>query len=121
MAKRILTTQVTNPTVRLTDKVGSRFVGRYVASRDAGKYRVHEFQAIDGDALITIKDATGGFKEATIDENALVSLFGTKAINDAILQVKAGEVVEFVFNGKKKLKNGQSFNDIAVAILDEVN
>lgn len=124
MAKRPLNTALpTNPTVRLADKVGSRFVGRYLTSRDItiqGKAnKLHEFAALDGDALITIKDEKGGYKEANVNEGDTVSVFGSKAIDTAVAQTKVGEVLEIIFNGEKKLKGGRRFNDYAIAILED--
>jgi hypothetical protein len=123
MGKRALSTELkSNPTVRLADKLGSRFVGKYIASRDITinnkPSKLHEFGAVDGDALITVKDGNG-YKEADVKEGDTVSLFGSKAIDTAVAQVKPGEVVEFIFNGEKKLKGGRRFNDIAVAILED--
>lgn len=123
MGKRALSTELkSNPTVRLADKLGSRFVGRYIGSKEitiSGKpSQLHEFNAIDGDALITIKDGNT-YREADIKENEVVSLFGSKAIDTAVAQVRPGEVLEFVFNGEKKLKGGRRFNDIAVAVLED--
>lgn len=124
MAKRPLSTELkSNPTVRLADKVGSRFVGRYLTSRDItinGKVsKLHEFAALDGDALITVKSG-GTYVEANIKQGDTVSLFGSKAIDTAVEQVKTGETVEFIFNGQRSLKGGRRFNDISVSILDEV-
>lgn len=123
MGKRALSTELkSNPTVRLTDKLGSRFVGKYIASKDISinnkPSKLHEFNAIDGDALITVKEGNT-YKEADIKEGDVVSLFGSKAIDTAVAQVVAGEVLEFVFNGEKKLKGGRRFNDIAVAVLED--
>lgn len=122
MAKRILSTELkSNPTVRLTDKLGSRFVGKYIGSKDitiGGKpSKLHEFNALDGGALITVKEG-GAYKEADIKEGDVVSLFGGTAVDTAIAQVVPGEILEFVFNGEKKLKGGRRFNDIAVAVLE---
>jgi hypothetical protein len=123
MGKRVLSTELkANPTVRLADRIGSRFVGKYVASRDAsymGKpIKVHEFTAVDGDALITVKDGST-YKEANVNQGDLVTVFGSKAIDAAILQVNAGETLEIIFNGEKKLKGGRRFNDYAVAVLED--
>lgn len=123
MGKRTLSTELkSNPTVRLTDKLGSRFVGKYIASKEIAinnkPSKLHEFNALDGDALITIKEGST-YKEANIKEGDVVSLFGSKAIDTAIAQVNAGEVLEFIFNGEKKLKGGRRFNDIAVAVLED--
>lgn len=123
MGKRALSTELkSNPTVRLADKLGSRFVGKYIGSKDitiSGKpSKLHEFNAIDGDALITVKEGNT-YKEADIKEGDVVSLFGSKAIDTAVAQVVAGETLEFVFNGEKKLKGGRRFNDIAVAVLED--
>lgn len=122
MAKRTLSTELkSNPTVRLADKLGSRFVGKYIASRDitinSKPSKLHEFAAVDGDALITVKDGNG-YKEADVKEGDTVSVFGSKAIDTAIAQVVAGETVEIIFNGERKLKGGRRFNDYAVAILE---
>jgi len=109
--------------VRLADKVGSRFVGRYLSSRDItiqGKAnKLHEFAALDGDALITIKDDKGGYREANVNEGDTVSVFGSKAIDTAVAQTKVGEVLEIIFNGEKKLKGGRRFNDYAIAVLED--
>lgn len=123
MAKRTLSTELkSNPTVRLADKVGSRFVGKYLASKDITinnkPSKLHEFAAIDGDALITVKDGNG-YKEASIAEGDTVSVFGSKAIDTAIAQVVAGETVEIIFNGERKLKGGRRFNDFAIAVLED--
>lgn len=123
MAKRTLSTELkSNPTVRLADRIGSRFVGKYIASKDitinSKPSKLHEFNAVDGDALITVKDGNG-YKEASIAEGDVVSVFGSKAIDTAIAQVVAGEVVEIVFNGERKLKGGRRFNDFAIAILED--
>lgn len=122
MGKRTLSTELkSNPTVRLAEKVGSRFVGRYIASKDItmqGKpSKLHEFAALDGDALITVKEGNA-YREASVGEGDTVSVFGSKAIDAAIVQVKPGETVEIVFNGEKKLKGGRRFNDYAVAIIE---
>lgn len=123
MARRPLSTELkSNPTVRLADKLGSRFVGRYIASREITinnkASKLHEFNAVDGDALITVKDGAG-YKEADVKEGDIVSLFGSVAIDTAVAQAKPGEILEFIFNGEKKLKGGRRFNDIAVAILED--
>jgi len=123
MGKRTLSTELkSNPTVRLTDKLGSRFVGKYLGSKDItiqGKSsKLHEFNAIAGDALITVKEGNT-YKEADIQEGDTVSLFGSKAIDTAVAQVNPGEVLEFIFNGEKKLKGGRRFNDVAVAVLED--
>lgn len=123
MAKRPLSTQLkNNPTVRLADKLGSRFVGKYIESKDItinGKpSKLHEFHAVDGDALITVKEGDT-YKEAAINEGDVVSLFGGKAIDTAVAQAVPGETLEFIFNGEKKLKGGRRFNDIAVAVLED--
>lgn len=123
MAKRTLSTELkSNPTVRLADKVGSRFVGKYLASKDitinSKPSKLHEFAALDGDALITVKDGNG-YKEAAINEGDTVSVFGSKAIDTAIAQVVAGETVEIIFNGERKLKGGRRFNDFAIAVLED--
>lgn len=122
MAKRPLSTELkSNPTVRLADKLGSRFVGKYIGSKDitiSGKpSKLHEFNAVDGDALITIKDGST-YKEASIAEGDVVSVFGSKAIDTAIAQVVPGETLEIVFNGEKKLKGGRRFNDFAIAVIE---
>jgi len=122
MAKRTLSTELkSNPTVRLADKLGSRFVGKYLASKDitinSKPSKLHEFAAVDGDALITIKDG-GTYREADVKEGDTVSVFGSKAIDTAIAQVVPGETVEIVFNGEKKLKGGRRFNDYAISILE---
>lgn len=121
MPKRTVDTGLpTNPTVRLADKVGSRFVGEYLTVRDvtvSGKpNKLYELAAIDGDALITIKDPKGGYREAEINEGDTVSLFGSKAIDIAFAQAEPGEVVELIFNGEKKLKGGRKFNDYAIGV-----
>lgn len=121
MPKRTVDTSLkANPSVRLADKVGSRFVGRYLSSREItvkGKpNQVHDFAALDGDALITVKDDQGGYREADIKEGDTVSLFGSKAIDTAIAESEAGNVLEFIFNGAKKLKGGNRFNDYAIGI-----
>lgn len=123
MAKRTLSTELkSNPTVRLADKLGSRFVGKYIQSKDITinnkPSKLHEFNAIDGDALITVKDGNG-YKEASINEGDVVSVFGSKAIDTAIAQVVAGETVEIIFNGERKLKGGRRFNDYAIAVLED--
>ena len=123
MAKRTLSTELkSNPTVRLADRVGSRFVGKYVGSKDitinSKPSKLHEFNALDGDALITVKDGNG-YKEASIAEGDVVSVFGSKAIDTAIAQVVAGETVEIIFNGERKLKGGRRFNDFAIAVLED--
>lgn len=123
MGKRVLSTELkSNPTVRLADKLGSRFVGKYIGSKDitinSKASKLHEFSAVDGDALITIKDGNG-YKEADVKEGDVVSVFGSKAIDTAIAQVVAGETVEIVFNGERKLKGGRRFNDFAISILED--
>lgn len=123
MTKRPLSTELkSNPTVRLTEKLGSRFIGKYIGSRDitiSGKpNKLYELSALDGDALITVKEGNT-YKEAAINEGAVVSLFGSKAIDTAMAQATPGQVLEFVFNGEKKLKGGRRFNDIAVAVLED--
>lgn len=122
MAKRTLSTELkSNPTVRLADKLGSRFVGKYLSTKDITiqnkPSKLHEFAAIDGDALITVKDGST-YREANINEGDTVSVFGSKAIDTAIAQVVPGETVEIVFNGEKKLKGGRRFNDYAVSIIE---
>lgn len=123
MAKRTLSTELkSNPTVRLSDKLGSRFVGKYVTSKDitinSKASKLHEFHAVDGDALITVKDGNG-YKEADVKEGDVVTVFGSKAIDTAIAQVVAGETVEIVFNGQRNLKGGRRFNDFAISILED--
>lgn len=123
MAKRTLSTELkSNPTVRLADRVGSRFVGRYLSSKDITinnkPSKLHEFAALEGDALITVKDGNT-YREAEIAEGATVSVFGSKAIDTALLEAKVGETIEIVFNGEKKLKGGRRFNDFAVAVLED--
>lgn len=123
MAKRPLTTELkTNPTVRLADKLGSRFVGRYLSSKDitinSKPSKLHEFAALDGDALITVKDGNG-YKEADVKEGDVVSVFGSSAIDTALAEAKAGEVIEIIFNGERKLKGGRRFNDYALAVLED--
>lgn len=125
MGKRTISTELkSNPTVRLADKLGSRFVGKYLSSKDItinGKLsKVHEFAALDGDALITVKSGST-YVEANIKQGDTVSLFGSKAIDTAIEQVKVGETLEIIFNGQRTLKGGRRFNDYAISILDEVN
>jgi len=124
MAKRSLSTELrSNPTVRLADKVGSRFVGRYLASKDIKiknkPSKLYEFAALDGDALITIKDEKGGYREADIKEGDTVSLFGSKALDAGIALAKVGEVLEIIFNGEKKLSSGNTFNDFAIAVVED--
>lgn len=123
MAKRTLSTELkANPTVRLADKLGSRFVGKYLASKDITinnkPSKLHEFAALDGDALITVKDGST-YKEAQINEGDVVSVFGSKAIDTALLEAKVGETIEIIFNGERKLKGGRRFNDFAVAVLED--
>lgn len=123
MGKRALSTELkSNPTVRLADKLGSRFVGKYIGSKDITiqnkPSKLHEFNAVDGDALITIKEGNG-YKEASIAEGDVVSVFGSKAIDTALLEAKVGETIEIIFNGEKKLKGGRRFNDFAVAVLED--
>lgn len=123
MVKRALSTELrSNPTVRLADKLGSRFVGKYLNSKDVtinGKSnKLYEFAAIDGDALITVKEG-GTYKEANINAGDTVTVFGSKAIDTAMVQVNSGETVEIIFNGQKNLKGGRRFNDYAVAILED--
>lgn len=122
MAKRNLSTQLkSNPTVRLADKLGSRFVGKYIGTKDITinnkPSKLHEFNAIDGDALITVKDGDT-YREADIKEGDVVSLFGGKAVDTAVAQANPGETLEFTFNGEKRLKGGRRFNDISVAVIE---
>lgn len=122
MAKRTLSTELkSNPTVRLADKLGSKFIGRYLSTKDITiqnkPSKLHEFAALDGDALITIKEGST-YREATVNSGDTVSVFGSKAIDTALAQVVAGETVEIIFNGEKKLKGGRRFNDYAVSIIE---
>lgn len=122
MAKRTLSTELkSNPTVRLADKLGSRFVGKFLSTKEitinSKPSKLHEFAALDGDALITIKDGST-YKEASINEGDTVSVFGSKAIDTALAQVVAGETIEIIFNGEKKLKGGRRFNDFAVSVIE---
>ena len=123
MAKRPLTTELkSNPTVRLADKLGSRFVGRYLAAKDitinSKPSKLYEFAALDGDALITIKDGAG-YKEADVKEGDTVQVFGSSAIDTALREAKVGDTIEIIFNGEKKLKGGRRFNDFALAVLED--
>lgn len=127
MGKRALKTQADfkpTPTVRLADKTGSRFVGKFVQARsikiDNGTKNatIYEFGAVEGDALITVKDGNT-FREADVNPGDTVTVFGSKAIDIAMAQVNPGETVEIIFNGQKKLRGGRRFNDYAVAVLEE--
>lgn len=124
MGKRVLSTDIqNNPTVRLADRLNSRFVGEYIRSKSItnsnGKpQQIHELHALEGDALITVKDGNT-YKEVEVANREVVVIFGTTAIDAAIAQVKPGEVVEFVFLGEKKIKGGRRFHEYAVAILDD--
>lgn len=123
MGKRTLSTELkNNPTVRLADRLGSRFVGRYIGSKDitikSKPSKLHEFNALEGDALITVKEGDA-YKEASISEGDVVSVFGSVAIDTALSEAKAGETIEIVFNGQKKTKSGNKFNDYAVAVLED--
>lgn len=125
MTKKPLSTQSkTTPIVRLTEKVGSTFLGRYKGVRDVeirGKnIKVYEFAALDGDAPLVIKQGDA-LVEAEVNEGDTVAVFGTAAIDRAMEQAEPEQVLEFVFNGKKPLKGGRSFNDFSISVIDEGN
>lgn len=123
MGKRPLNTQLpSNPTVRLAEKLNSRFVGRYLTSKDvniSGKpSKLYEFAAQEGDALITVKDGNT-YREANVNPGDTVTVFGSKAIDTAMAGAVQGELIEIIFNGEKKLKGGRRFNDYAVNVIEE--
>jgi hypothetical protein len=127
MGKRLLSTGEgavkPTPSVRLTEKVGSRFVGKYIGTKTVQKGKkaltIHDLAAIEGDALITVKDEKGGYKEADIEAGETVAMFGSYMIDQALKQVKPGETVEFVFTGVKSLANGNKLNEIDISIIED--
>lgn len=124
MSKRLLSSsgnKTSNPTVRLVDKEGSIFVGKYIGVRTTNSsgqpIKVYDFNPIDGDAPITIKDGKA-YKEVDVTTDSVVSLFGTYAIDEAMSGAAVGEKIEFVFNGQKRSKNGRKFNDFTISVVE---
>ncbi len=119
MGRSLNTQMQSTPTVRLADKLNSTFTGRYTASRDIemqGKpNKVYEFAVVRGDAPITRKSGDT-YVETTVSAGDLVSIFGSKAINQGMDGAKIGEVITFKFLGQKKGKGGRRFNSYDMTV-----
>jgi hypothetical protein len=85
-----------------------------------GKGHVYSFKAQDGTAKFVKKNAKGTYDEVEVEEGAIVDLMATGSLHDKLLQVEHGNMVEVVFNGKKKNpKTGRYFNDFTVSLIEE--
>ena len=119
MGRSLTTSLPSHPTVRLVDKLNSTFTGKYAAVREVeiqGKpNRVYEFEVVRGDAPITRKQGDD-YVLTQVNIGDRVTIFGTKAINQGMEQAQIGEVITFKFLGKKRGKNGRSFNNFDMTV-----
>lgn len=124
MSRPLSTSLVSNPTVRLADKLNSTFVGKYVGSRDVTlgglPNKLYEFAVVRGDAPITRKVGED-YVEVQVSIGDIVSIFGGKAINQGMSEAKEGEIISFKFTGQKKGKGGRRFNNFEMAVIDAEN
>lgn len=107
------------PVVRLTDKVGCKFIG-IIKENSASKFGlIFKFTILDGDAPIKTKDASGNLVEAAVKPNDDVVVFASGQLKDKLLMAQVGEKIEIEYKGKKvNPKSGRAFNDYCVAVVD---
>lgn len=124
MARSLSTSLPNNPTVRLADKLNSTFIGKYVGSRDitlSGQpNKVYEFAVVSGDAPIT-KKVGEDYVEVRVSAGDIVSVFGSKAINQGMSEAQVGETISIKFTGQKRGKTGRRFNNFEMAVVDAEN
>lgn len=126
MQKRNLsTTFETHPLVNIKGAPGTTFVGKLiggprVAKTSNGPRDFYTFEAKDGNADYVKKDAkTGEFVQVAVTEGDKVEMMVTDILSNALKKAQAGEIIEIVFNGKKKsATSGRTFNDFTVNVLE---
>lgn len=121
MARRELTRGgfSSTPVVRLADKQGCKFIG-IIKENSASKFGlIFKFTILDGDAPISVKDASGNLVEASVKPNDDVIVFASGQLKDKLLMAQVGEKIEIEYRGKKvNPKSGRAFNDYVVSVVD---
>lgn len=123
------------PFVQLTARLGSRFVGKYIGFKQEvigafpknPKY-LHSLAVVDGDSSVqkqTDELDEKGRKicvEAEVKAGAIVAVFATKQLHGKLSQVKPGDLVEIIYNGKAKSAKGPNqFHDFTVNLLEPID
>ena len=115
------------PSLKLTRKAGSRFVGILDGNRETSFGDEFTFKVVEGDAFIGKPTGEKNEKghnilaEVDVAPGDKVALTTTKGgqLEAKLKQAIIGEKVEIVFKGGKlNPKSGRTFNDYSVSVLD---
>lgn len=106
------------PTVKLSQKDGSKFIGVLEGSKPGTYGKIFQFKVEDTDAPITLKEGEH-IKEVDVKVGDLVAVFGSGQLGEKLSQAKIGEKIEIVFKGKKLNPNtGRYFNDYSANVIE---
>lgn len=109
------------PTVRLKDKEGARFIGRFLGKKkDAVPTKrlpaIYEFAAIGGDAPISIKTGPKQFQTVDVNEGDTIALFGTTVLDNKLEEAEKGRVLAITYLG---IPEGKAYQDYDVEDVTE--
>lgn len=125
--RRVLNATFTDvPVVNIsTGEIGSKFVGELVKSAgevdlgpNAGVKYKYEFKVIDSDMDFVKRNEKKEYVSVDVSEGEVVTVFATKALNNALKGAKIGETIEIVYEGKKAIGNGRKAHQFDVAVLE---
>lgn len=120
MAKRELTGNGGNagPTVKITDKAGTKFVGVLKGKAPSRFGARYIFNILDTNAPITLKEGES-LKEVEVAENDEVSVFASGQLDEKLSKAENGEKIEINFLGKKlNPKSGRYYNDFKADVIE---
>jgi hypothetical protein len=113
-------TLVKTPTVKLTIKAGTKFIGVLKKSEPSKFGKLFTFSIEESDAPITMKDTAGIEADVDVKPGDDVALFASGQLHDALAQAQIGERVGIKFIDKKlNPKSGRYFNDFKASVLDK--
>lgn len=116
--------QKNNPCTFLTDKVGDTFLGQKLngpkeVKVGKGVKYIYGFSVKGGTAAIQMKNADGKYAEVAVNEGDTVNVFATALLSEKLAKAQVGEVLEIVYNGKKKNAKGVDFHSFSVFNITE--
>jgi hypothetical protein len=118
--KRALTIKKT-PFVKFM-KPGDTFIGVYKKVRKTLKGMAYEFEVVDGNAPIGINEGEAPnttFKPLDVTVGDTVTVFGCRQIDDKLPGAVLGDKIEFVYQGKVTLANGNTPKNFSINVIED--